>query len=193
MNRKHALGAAAAVTIITAGLWAWRAHSEAAPPETASSTPRAQEADAEPGVTLSAEARERAGIQTVQARAAELQAPVHAIATVLPLQELIDAAAAIATARSQVERAQAALEASRRDHERIKGLHAQDRNASDRALEAAEAVWRVDEAGAHAAAAALQAVQASARARWGAALADAMAIRGRLWQDLESGKQCCSG
>lgn len=194
MKRKHTLGAAATATLLAvlaglAGLSAWRAHSEAAPPAAAGEAARAHETDTEPGVSLDQEARERAGIETADARASEAQAPTLAIATVLPMQELIDAAASIANARAQAERADAALEASRRDHERVKGLHALERNASDRALESAEAAWRADAAGAQAAGAALQAAQASARARWGAALTQSMVTRGGLWLDLEAGRQ----
>lgn len=189
MNRKHALGAAVAAVVITASLWAWREHSEGASPKASSSATCTQETDTEPSVTLTPEARDRGGIETAEARAAEAQAPAHAIATVLPLQELIDSASAIAAARAQAERTNAALEASRRDHERVKGLHAQERNASDRALEFAEAAWRADDASARAAAAALRAVQASARARWGAVLAEAMTTHGWRWMGLESGKQ----
>lgn len=189
MNRKHALGAIVAAALVAAGLWVWRTNPEATVPKDLPKATHTDEADAEPGVKLSPEARERAGIQVTDVRAAQRQGQVLAIATVLPIQELIDAASAIAAARAQAERADAALDASRRDHERIEGLHAQDRNASDRALETAEATRRADEASAKAASAAVQATLLSAKARWGGELTQALATHGRPWSDLESGRQ----
>jgi hypothetical protein len=188
MSRKSIVAAVVvALAITSASLWAWRGHAES--PGHDKPAEASREPDGEAGVTLTPEARERAGIQTTDVRAGEMQAPALAIAMALPLQELIDAASSIAAAQAQAERAQAALDASRRDHERVRGLHALDRNASDRALESAEAAWRADEASAWAAAATLQSARASARARWGQTLADSMVKRGSLWLALESGRQ----
>lgn len=190
MSRFIAIAAtSAAAMVVTAGLLAWRSHAEqparSAPTDVAEARAGEQDAD----VQLTPQAQARAGIAIVEATPADMAAPGQAIATVLPLQDLMESAVAVASMRAQVERSQAALEASRRDHARIKDLHAQDRNTSDRTLESAESVWRSDEANARAAAAALQAAQVGTRARWGSVLAEAMAARRNPWLALESGQQ----
>ncbi|MBR8052070.1 MULTISPECIES: hypothetical protein [Burkholderiaceae] len=191
MSRKSLTIAAAIVVAALAGLWAGRHLPGASAPAEAASAPHAEAENpkrAESGVSISPVERERAGIATAAVRSLERQAQSQAIATALPLQELIDAAAALASARAQADRATSALAASRRDFERLRGLHAQDRNVSDRALDVAEAAWRADEAGARSAQAALDAARASARGRWGAVLADAMAVDGPLWRRLAAGQ-----
>lgn len=188
MNRKNLSFIAAAVCVVIAGLWVSHTHLGIS-----SETTKAAHADVkatrnESGVALDPQERERAGITTVAVQSIEMQAQSSAIATVLHLQELIAAAASIATARAQDERAKASVAASWRDLERLRGLHDQDRNVSDRALEAAEATWRGDDAAARASMAALEAARSAVRVRWGAVLADSLASRGPLWRDLESGR-----
>jgi hypothetical protein len=190
MSRFIAIAAASATAmLVTVGLWVWRSHTELPDHTTQTKVREAQAIDQDADVKLTEQAQARAGIVIAEAQAANMPLPAQAIATVLPLQDLIESAANVASMRAQLERAQAALEASRRDHERIKGLHAQDRNTSDRTLESAESTWRSDEASARAADAALKAAQASTRARWGSVLADAMTARRNPWPALESGKQ----
>lgn len=188
MNRQNLSLIAAAVCVVIAGLWASHTHFGASAETTKATHADVKTARHESGVALDQEERERAGIATVAVQSIELQAQSPAIATVLPLQELIDAATSIAVARAQDERSKAAVAASRRDFERLKGLHAQDRNVSDRALEAAEATWRGDDAAARASLTALDAARSAVRARWGSALADSLAARGALWRNLESGR-----
>lgn len=188
MNRKNLSLIAAAVCVVIAGLWISHTHFGTSTETTKAARTDVSAARNESGVALEQEERERAGITTVAVQSIEMQAQSSAIATVLPLQELIDAAASIATARAQDERSKAAVAASRRDFERLKGLHDQDRNVSDRALEAAEATWRGDDAAARASLAALDAALSAVRARWGAVLSDSLAARGSLWRNLESGR-----
>jgi len=190
MSRILAIATASASTAaVLVGLWAWQSHTESPKRPEPTEASHAQAPDQDVGVTLTQQAQERAGIVTAEARSADLPTPGQAIATILPLQDLIDSASTVASLRAQVERAQAALAASRSDHERLKSLHSQDRNVSDRALESAEATWRSDEASARSAAIALQAAEAGNRARWGAELATAMAARRNPWLVLASGQQ----
>ena len=102
------------------------------------------------------------------------RAEFEAIATVLPAQELIDVRSAYVAARTQLERARATVQASRRDYERVKALHGDDFNLSTRALESAQAQWQADDAAARGAAQALDAVALGARQKWGAPLAAAI-------------------
>lgn len=191
MNRQLLTIAAALLVAVLAGLWVGSNFHSASADAEALHSPRAQGEEpkrTEPGVTLNQTERERAGIATTVVRPVEAQTQSQAIATVLPLQELIGAADALVTARAQAERATSALAASRRDFERLSGLHAQDRNVSDRALEVAEATWRADEAGARSAQSTLDSARASTRGRWGIVLTEAMALDAPLWRRLAAGQ-----
>ncbi|MDE2419208.1 MAG: hypothetical protein KGN32_15510, partial [Burkholderiales bacterium] len=130
--------------------------------------------------------RERVAIETKQAQAGFQQMQFTVLATVLSVQDLVDAATAVATAQAQSDRASAQRHASRRELDRLQGLHAQDRNVSDKSVEAAEAAWRSDEAGVLATRAALDAAISSVRTRWGAQLTQALVNRTTLYRHLES-------
>lgn len=82
---------------------------------------------------------------------------VEALASVLSAQGLIELRNRYVAATAQADKARAALHASRREYERLKALHSDDRNISDKVLQAAEAVWRGDEAAVSAAQAAVDA------------------------------------
>lgn len=189
MKKKIAIFSVVA-TIIAAGLGVrtWLGESAAAPVSGKTSSAR-PEADAAPGVTLDAEAMERGGIETAPVAQGSHKAEIEAIATALPAQELIDAAAAISAAKAQAEKADAALAASRREHMRLKGLHADDRNVSDKAVEAAEAVRRGDEAAFLAARVGLDAVVNGTRRRWGDPLTNSVLENGPLFRRLAEGKE----
>lgn len=192
MSRAPILAAIAASALTAVAMLAWQHHSSSPDKDhgtrAEAKPPVAQDDDKRPDVLLDKEAIEQAGIQTAPATKAMAQAQAQAIATVLSTQELLDSAASIAAAKAQSVRASAVLEASRRDYERIKSLHAQDQNVSDRALEAAEATWRGDEASARSAQEALVVAQATTQARWGQALASSMSTHGGPWQRLVSGQ-----
>ena len=89
----------------------------------------------------------------------------------MELGDLIDLRKSIATAKADVDKAQANLEASRKEYERLKALHADNRNISDKALQAAAAAWHADEANLRAAQEALRSSKVTARQRWGNVLA----------------------
>lgn len=130
--------------------------------------------------------RERAAIETSQAQAGFQQMQFTALATVLSVQELVEAATSVATAQAQSDRASAQRHASRRELDRLQALHAQDRNVSDKSVEAAEAMWRSDEAAVLATRAATDAAVSSARTRWGSQLTQALVNRTTLYRHLES-------
>lgn len=92
------------------------------------------------------------------------------LATVLSPQALSDLRNRYVAATAQTNKAMAALEASHREHERLKALHSDDRNISDKALQAAEATWRSDQAAEQSAQAATDAIKQSARQTWGTVL-----------------------
>lgn len=112
-----------------------------------------------------------------------------ALATVLPPQALTDLRNQYVAAMAQVDKAVAALTASRREYERLKALHGDDRNISDKALQAAEATWRGDQAAEQSAQAATDAIEQSARQTWGTALTTAIVKNTPLFQRLTMQKE----
>ena len=88
-------------------------------------------------IKLDKESQEHAGLKLAELAAGSLQPEVKAYGRVLDPTPL--AALLIESASSQ-----SALEASTKEFERLKVLHAQDQNVSTRALEAAEAIVKRD-------------------------------------------------
>ena len=121
-------------------------------------------------VVLSGKTRELAGIGVAVPDDGARQAQLQAFGTVLSVQGLTDLKNTEATARAQVEKARAALSATRQEYRRLKILNGEDHAISDKALQAAEAGWRSDEATAHAAEQALRAVEQGARQQFGPTL-----------------------
>jgi hypothetical protein len=107
-----------------------------------------------------------------------------ALATVLSPQALTDLRNHFVAVTAQTDQAVAALAASRREYERLKSLHGDERNISDRALQAAEATWRSDQAAEQSAQAAVDAIQQTARQTWGTVLATAVADNTPLFRRL---------
>jgi len=128
--------------------------------------------DGERIITLDQDTQRRSRIVVAPLTAVSHQEEISAYGTVLSLQDLIDLWSNYAAAKAQVEKTQASLGASRKEYDRLKGLHAAHQNISDKVLQAAEATWRADEASARAAQEAVQAVERTARQRWGGVLAE---------------------
>lgn len=135
-------------------------------------------------VVFDEDTQKRADIAITPVRQTTRRGEIEALATVLTLQELIDLRNSYVMTKSQLDRASAAAEASRREYDRIKALHDDDRNASDRMLEAAQAVRESDEAAPRAAKEALETVERGARQKWGATLASAVVNDAPLFRRL---------
>lgn len=140
-------------------------------------------------VVFDAETQKRADIAVAAVQQTARRGEMTALATVLPLLELVDLRNAYVAAKAQSERTRAAMEASRREYDRVKALHGDERNVSDKVLEAAQAVWRGDEAAARAAAEALDAAGRSIRQKWGMTLASAVENDAPLFRDLAEQRQ----
>ena len=140
--------------------------------------------DGQPEIILDQVTRIKAGITTMQLASTARHQELVAYAAVLPFQELSDLRNAFVIARVQEDKARAASAASRQEYGRMQTLHGDDRNISDKALQAAEAVWRTDDAGAQAAREALAAVERNARQQWGNPLAQAVADGSSLFVRL---------
>ena len=125
-------------------------------------------------VTLEETARQNAGIVTGALQAVNHQRMIRAFGVVLSIREWVDLHNAYAAAKAQSESAQATVLASRQEYLRLKGLHADDRNTSERAVQLAEAVFRSDEARAQATREVYLAIERNAQQQWGEALAQAI-------------------
>lgn len=125
-------------------------------------------------VILEETARQKAGITIAALSAVNHQRMIRAFGVVLPIQEWVDLRNAYAAAKAQSESAQATVLASRQEYLRLKGLHADDRNTSERAMQLAEAAFRSDEARAQATREASLAIERNAQQQWGETVAQAV-------------------
>jgi len=107
-----------------------------------------------------------------------------ALATVLSPQALTDLRNRYVATTAQADQAAAALAASQREYKRLKSLHGDERNISDRALQAAEATWRSDQAAKQSAQAAVDAIEQTARQIWGTVLTTAVVDNRPLFRRL---------
>ena len=130
----------------------------------------------------------RSSIQAAPLSRATHQQTIQAYGVVLSAQSLLHLRNRVVMARAQMEKARAALEISRQEYLRIKSLHDDERNASDKALQAAEGAWRIDQASSNAAREALDAVINDARLQWGNVIAGAVLDDAPLFRQLADGR-----
>jgi hypothetical protein len=109
----------------------------------------------------------KAGIVTALLNGESVQPEVKAYGTVLSMQDFPALQTRFAEARAEREKARARLKASRAEYERLNGLRQNNENSSAKALEAAEAAYRSDEADVRAADDRISAIEAECRAQWG--------------------------
>ncbi len=140
-------------------------------------------------VKLDQAALERSAIQAAPLKPATHRQAVVAYGTVLSTQSLLDLRNRIIMSRSQLEKARAALEISRQEYLRIKSLHDDGHNVSDKALQAAESTWRIDEANSKATREALNVVINDARLQWGNAIVRTVVNDTALFRQLADGKE----
>lgn len=120
---------------------------------------------------LSKEAKNKAGIVVAPLKPFFHQKELQAYGTVLQPKALIDMRNSYIEAKASVDKALAALDASRKEYYRLKALNAHDKNISDKALQSAEATLRADEANASASREKLQSAKDAAVLQWGRIIA----------------------
>ena len=122
-------------------------------------------------VRLPKESQEASGIavQTLGKARADAAAEVYGV--VVSVQPLLDLRARYGASVSEAQSLRAAASNSAADYQRLKKLFEDDRNVSERALQAAEAQWKADQARLAAAEQAAAAVRDTIRAGWGEVLA----------------------
>lgn len=131
---------------------------------------RVSSKDGESVVKVDQATQNKSGITLAPLKPVTHQEELKAYGMVLDLQPLVDLRNSFATAKAQLEKARASLDASRKEYERVKALQ-DNRNVSVKVFQAAEAAWHSDEASARAAEIALNVIQGTVRQRWGAVLA----------------------
>jgi len=125
-------------------------------------------------VMLDAAAQQHSGIAVAALAALRRQEEIRALGTVVDLQELLDLAGRAAAAQADQAKARANLAASSAEYQRLKRLHQDQHNISDKVFQGAEAAWRSDQAQALAAERNWQSLESAARQQWGQVLAQAM-------------------
>ena len=122
-----------------------------------------------PVVRLSGAAQQRVGIEVAAPRSAAAAAatPATTSVTVVDAQPLVDWRSRLLVAQQAAEQAAAAARVSDRDRRRVQALFDDDRNASQRDLENANALATAELARRDAAVAQAALLRRSARAAWG--------------------------
>jgi hypothetical protein len=122
-------------------------------------------------VVLSPETQAQSDIRTMPLKAATHQDSFNSYGSVISIEPLLDLRTRYLAARAEANVARASLANNRRDYERLLQLNQDNRNISDRAVAAAEAVWKADEARVAAAESAANNIRANIRQAWGEPLA----------------------
>ena len=125
-------------------------------------------------VMLNEAAQKQSGIAVAALAPIRHQEEIRALGTVVDLQELLDLAGRAAAAQADLAKARAGLAASSAEYERLKRLHQDQHNISDKVFQGAEAAWRSDQAQALSAERNWQSIESAARQQWGPVLAQAM-------------------
>lgn len=129
--------------------------------------PRVRIQDGESVVTLDKPIQIKSGIVVAPLQPISHQKELKAYGTIMELQNIIDLRNNYARAKAQWEKAKANLEASRKEYERLKALHENERNISDKVLQAVQASWLSDQANVRIEQETLHALEGIARQQWG--------------------------
>jgi len=166
------VGVAAGTAVVLYG--ARRVHGESQQASEATNKEDSQSAErpatgqiGEPVIRLNPAALTVSGVRTATLARVNGRAETQVLAVVLAPQELLDLRTAYIAAVLQVEKAKAALGASSLEYQRLKQLNQEDKNASDKAVQAAEATFRSDQAALHNAEQALELAKMPTIQRWG--------------------------
>lgn len=185
---------AAAVALAIAGIVVWSVsqhRSEAAREEgtAGAAASRVSYQNGEPVITLDAAAQHDAGIATITLTRRLYQQELRAYGAVLDLQPLTELANRYDNAKAQLDIAHAKLAASRAEAERDQKLFKNGQNISAAQAQAAEAAFRIDQAGVAAAQSLLGTIAATALQRWGPVLGRAIVEDRPLVKGLIAGQQ----
>lgn len=178
--------AALTLGVVLAGCGQSEAEREAAPK---SPSRLAQDAEGMDVIALDSETQERAGVVVTTVPPNKRQRESEVVATVLPILDLVEFRTKTVAAQAQLDKAQAALSASRNELVRVQTLHADDNNVSAKVVETAQSILRSDEASMRVAKTELEMLRATALQRWGAKLAGSISKGDGLYQGLATQKE----
>jgi membrane fusion protein, multidrug efflux system len=159
-------------TVIAAAMLVFARMSPAAVPAAAEPAPSVSVMNGETVVTAGQKTQAASGIEVQALTLDSRRGETTAYGTVVDLQPLIDLRTRYRSAQTEAMVARTTLKASEQQYQRVRTLNQLDKNASDRALQAAQAAWETDRAKASAVALLADDVRALASARWGRALAE---------------------
>lgn len=126
-------------------------------------------------IKLDAAAQRRIGLAIVSLEAVSNREQIQAFGVVLPVQDLVDLRNSFVAAQARVEKAHIALDLAQKEASRLMVLYEDNRNASEKSLQAAESTVRADQADLHAAEQELSLAISAARQRWGSVVASWLA------------------
>jgi hypothetical protein len=113
----------------------------------------------------------KSGIRVEPLKESAQYGEVTAYGSVVDIREMLDWLENYAKADGELEKSRAELEVSQNEYLRLKGLHDNSHNVSDKALQAAEGAWRSGKAQVRAGEASIGNLQSIARQRWGSVIA----------------------
>lgn len=122
-------------------------------------------------ITLSAASQQQSGITTTALKASSHQAAVSSFGMVIAIDTLLEQRTRYLAARDEANVVRTAIANSGQEYQRLAQLNRDNRNVSDRAVAAAEATWRADEARLAAAETAATSLRDTIRQQWGDTLA----------------------
>lgn len=194
MNKKSILAAILGAIVLALAVWGYLAGQKERAMEAQRETPvkapsRVSQVQDQTAITLDAAGQKQSGIVMVAQQATVHRPMLQTFGTVLDVADLIALRNADVAAQTQVDTASAALQASHAEYQRLQSLHRDEHNISDKALQAAAAVWHADQAALRAAQAAMTAAQQTASQQWGVVLAKAAADNVPLFTRLVTRQQ----
>ena len=191
LRRLFGAAVAIAIAIPVGGLLVWgfvegrdQAALEAEREQPVKEPLRVGKSDGQAVITVDAETQERSGIETTALKSAPYRDEVRAYATVLDPARLTELANSYASAKAQVQTAQAKGATSKAAFERTQALYNDHQNVSLAQLQTVEAAFRSDQAVLAMAESQLRTLSATARQEWGPVLGQSVVDGSPLVTDL---------
>lgn len=141
-------------------------------------------------ITLNAESQQASGIATAVLADADSQGSMEVFGTVVDPQPLFELRAQYLAAMAAVRAQRIAVSSSENEYQRARRLFDDERNVSERSLQAAQTQWRADQAKLAAAEQAASALREGLRANWGDVIAGWAGDAGaRVFQSLSARRE----
>lgn len=129
-------------------------------------------------ITLTPETQKQSDIHTAPLKGTTHLDTFSSYGSVVSIEPLVDLRTRYLAAKAEANIARASLANSKQEYQRLQQLNRDNRNISDRAVMAAEAVWKADEAKVSAAEMAASSIRDNIRQSWGESLAESVTKQG---------------